>query len=90
MIADTLHVVAQCGIFLTGCSAIWLAMSRNFETRRFGCLIGLCGQPCWFYETISSAQWGMVLVVCVYTASWIRGVYTYWIRPQLMAHQTNG
>lgn len=71
-------MIAQLFIALFGVSAIFLSQSPNGRARKYACLLGLAGQPAWFYATISAEQWGMVALCCFYTVAWGRGVKTHW------------
>ena len=71
--------ISQIGILIFGCSAVWL-VGRKEHWRRWGYVMGLCGQPFWFYTTITAEQWGIVLLCCWYTYSWAQGVYNFWIK----------
>ena len=70
---------SQIMIFIFGCSAIWL-VARKEEWKRWGYIVGLIGQPFWFYVTIKTEQWGMVGLTVFYTYSWITGIWNYWIK----------
>jgi hypothetical protein len=72
----------QIAIAFTGVTAIWLSQSKNADWRRYACLFGLFGQPFWFYAAISAEQWGIVVLCCLYTVSWARGVLNNWIRTE--------
>lgn len=73
-------MIAQVFIFIFSASAIWF-VSRRESWRRWGYILGLCGQPFWFWTLIATEQWG-ILALCVwYTYSWGQGVWNYWIKP---------
>lgn len=69
----------QIGIAFTGVTAIWLSQDKRQNWRRFACIFGLIGQPFWFWSAISAEQWGIVVLCCLYTYSWARGVWNNWI-----------
>ncbi|MDY6970242.1 MAG: hypothetical protein SVR08_16535 [Spirochaetota bacterium] len=71
--------ISQIGIVVFGCSAIWL-VGRKEHWSRWGYIIGLISQPFWFYTSIKSQQWGIVLVSCWYTYAWCQGLWNYWIK----------
>ena len=73
----------QVGIAALGVTAIFLSQDSREAVRRWACVFGLCGQPFWFYATVTTQQWGMVFVCCLYTVSWARGVKTNWVQPYL-------
>ena len=76
----TQSTAIQLIILLTGAAAIWLSQSVSYNKRRQACLFGLIGQPFWFYTTISSQQWGLVALSALYTISWGKGAWLYWIK----------
>lgn len=69
-------------IVLFGVSAIWLSQSKSDILKKYACIFGLMSQPFWFYITIHTEQWGMVLVCMLYTIGWSRGFYNNWIRKE--------
>lgn len=75
-----MNLVAQIGIMVFGCSAVWF-VGRRERWRRWGYILGVLSAPFWFYTSITHKQWGIVLVCAWYTYSWGQGVWNYWIRP---------
>jgi hypothetical protein len=73
-------VIDQIAILLTGVPAVFLTQSRRESWRRFACLFGIAGQPFWIYAALSAKQWGIFLIALLYTAAWLKGVWTHWIR----------
>lgn len=84
MTSNENNIAVQVGIFLFGCSAIWL-VGRPESWRRWGYICGLCAQPFWFYMAIKNEWWGVLAVSCFYAYSWIQGVWFYWIKPDAIA-----
>lgn len=70
----------QIGIALCGVSAVWLSQDANEQCRRWAPLLGLAGQPFWFYSSFAAEQWGIFFLSFLYTWSWIKGVRTYWCK----------
>lgn len=70
-------------IAITGIAAVFLSQDERLNRKKYACLFGLAGQPCWFYETYFAAQWGIFGLTFVYTLAWSKGVYLYWIKPRL-------
>ena len=66
--------LAQVAIFIFGASAIW-CVGRPEPWRKWGYLLGLCGQPFWLYLTATKEQWGIFALCLWYTYSWCQGVY---------------
>ena len=67
-------------ILLTGAIPIWITQQSNESIKKYACLVGLSGQPFWFYETFSNQQYGIFVLTILYTAIWIIGFYNYWIK----------
>lgn len=74
-------VISQILIFVLGGAAMYL-LSRTDSIRRWGFILGLCGQPFWFYTQIVAENWGVVALSCVYTFAWCNGIYNYWIKKE--------
>lgn len=70
---------SQLMILIFGCSAIWL-VARKENWKRWGYILGLIGQPFWFYTSITNKQWAIVALTVFYTYSWVMGIYNYWIK----------
>ncbi|MBP8150223.1 MAG: hypothetical protein KAY21_10940 [Limnohabitans sp.] len=75
--------IDQLAIMLTGVSAAWILNGPEGRARRYACLIGLAGQPFWFWSTWSHGQWGMFIVTAGFTLAYLRGVWLTWIRPRI-------
>lgn len=76
-----MNSIAQIAVFIFGSSAIWL-VGRKEKWRRWGFILGLCGQPFWVYSFIVNHQYGMLAMTAAYTYSWGQGVYNYWIKKE--------
>lgn len=68
----------QIGIALCGVTAIWLSQDSRGSVRRWACLLGLAGQPFWFYATYKASQWGMFGLCFLYTWAWFKGFRSNW------------
>ncbi len=71
-------MIAQIMIALFGVGAVWLSQDARAERRRFAPILGLIGQPFWFYSAWAAEQWGIFALCFLYTASWLRGLRAYW------------
>lgn len=71
--------IAQIFIFIFGVSAIILVGKKD-PIRKWGFVLGLLGQPFWFYTAFTSEQWGVLLMCLFYTYSWGLGVYNNFIK----------
>lgn len=74
-----LDFLAQIGIGICGCSAVWL-VGRVERWRRWGYVMGLLGQPFWIYTTIHHQQWGILALSAWYAYSWASGLRNHWNR----------
>lgn len=72
----------QIAIAFTGVTAIFLSQSKSERLRKYACLFGLASQPFWFYATFTAQQWGIFALCFLYTFSWARGVWNFWIAPR--------
>lgn len=72
------HWAAQAWIVNWSLIGAFLMTSKQMETRKWGFVCGLISQPGWFYAVITAEQWGQLLMACVYTAMWIRGIKNNW------------
>jgi hypothetical protein len=70
----------QIGIALFGVAAVWLSQDKRESWRRFASIMGLIGQPFWFYATWKAGQWGMFGLCFLYNYAWGRGFYANWIK----------
>lgn len=70
----------QIGIAMCGLMAIWLSQCRHYDARKWACIFGLIAQPFWFLATWKAHQYGIFAVCFLYTFSWCKGFYTYWIK----------
>lgn len=72
----------QLFIAVSGTLSIWLTQQHREAWKRYACLIGMIGQPFFFYATYSAEQWGMFFLTFFYTYSWALGIYNNWIKPE--------
>lgn len=76
---DIPKLLAQLGILILGCSAVWL-IGRPEYWRRWGYILGLCSQPFWIYSSIRGGEWGVLILSFLYTYSWAQGVWFHWFK----------
>lgn len=67
---EVIDYVAQGMVFITGMLSVYLVSSPDPQTRMKAGLIGLAGEPFWLTTTIINEQWGISLLVLVYTFNW--------------------
>ena len=73
-------MLAQIIIATLGVAAIVLSQSLHPRAQRWASVLGLAGQPAWFYASYTGEQWGIFALSFVYTAAWAGGFYNYWLR----------
>lgn len=73
-----IDIIVQIGLFLFGAGAVLVVGMKKHRFRRWGYVLGLCGQPFWFYLAIDGKAWGVFLLVCIYTFSWGYGLKNNW------------
>lgn len=70
----------QIAIALTGGIAIWLSQQHRESWKKYASILGLIGQPFWFYATYKAEQWGIFGLTFFYTYSWAVGFKNNWIK----------
>lgn len=65
----------QIALALFGLSALYMAMGRNAQLRRWSPIVGLCGQPFWLYFAVNAGAWGMFALSVAYSLVYIRGAW---------------
>ena len=74
----------QIFIALTGFTAIYLTQQTNESLKRYACILGILGQPFWFYSSYTAEQWGIFALCFAYTWAWCIGVYNNWIKVKYL------
>ena len=54
-------------IGVTAVLALWLVAKGTPPSRLWGSVIGLIGEPFWFYSTWVTEQWGIFFVTFMFT-----------------------
>jgi hypothetical protein len=72
--------VEQLAIVVTGGIAIWLANDPRESWRKWASVVGLAGQPFWFFSLSGADQWGIMILAAIYTVAWARGFHASWRR----------
>ena len=68
-------------ILFTGVPAVFLSQSASPIARKWACVPALLGQPCWYVAAWQAGQGGIWLMSFLYTAGWLRGLWSFWIKP---------
>lgn len=74
-------MIEQTMIAIFGVTAVWLTQQGRQEWKRYACVLGLIGQPFWFYATFKAEQWGIFALSFCYTYSWGLGFWNNWVSP---------
>ncbi len=69
----TLANLAQVVIAAIGVTAVALSQSPNKNVSRWACVLGLLGQPAWFYSAMVSKNYGIFIISFLYTWAWGKG-----------------
>lgn len=72
-------MMEQLIIALTGGIAILLTQQKNEKLKKYASILGLIGQPFWFYSAYSNEQWGIFALCFFYTYSWALGFKNNWM-----------
>ena len=64
-------------LLIFGFSAVSIWCFAGVKYKRLGFIIGLCGQPFWFFTSFQAGQWGVFLLSIWFTINHIRGLYNY-------------
>lgn len=70
----------QLMIFVCSVTAVGLVTNGRRWGQKWGSLVGLAGQPFWFWDTWHAQQWGMfggtILFTLLYLRAFIREIRT--------------
>lgn len=77
-------MLEQIAIALLCVTAVFLSQDKRESWRKWAPVLGLLGQPFWFYATWKAEQWGIFALCFLYTFSWARGIWTYWIKKNVV------
>jgi len=75
----------QLAMALCGAAAAGMSQARSSAWRRWACVLGMAGQPFWFYAAWTQGQWELLAIALIYMAAWLRGLWVYWLAPQRAA-----
>jgi len=65
-------------IAIFGLTALWLALGKDDNLRKWSPICGLLGQPFWMYFAIRNGGWGILILTFFYTLVYIRGFIVQW------------
>ena len=75
-----MSVISQLMIACTGMVAIYLTQQNNQELKKYAPILGLIGQPFWYYTTLMNEQYGIFVLTLGYTYLWGLGLYNSWFK----------
>lgn len=75
-------ILIQFALAAFGLTAMWCATGRHAGRRKWAPVIGLMGQPAWFYFSISSHAWGLLALSVAYALVYVRGIRQQWGRHE--------
>ena len=76
-----MYTISQIMIFVCGVGSIAL-MSANNKHSKWGPVVGLLGQPFWFYSAITDGAWGIFASAILFTFFFSLGIYNFWLRKE--------
>lgn len=68
----------QLGLAVFGLGALAMALGRSDRLRRWAPVVGLLGQPLWFWFALRSEAWGLVVLAAAYTFVYAAGARMQW------------
>lgn len=77
-----LGIISQVIIACTGMVAIYLTQQSNDNLKKYAPILGLVGQPFWYYTTLTNGQYGIFLLTLGYTYLWGMGLYNSWFKEK--------
>lgn len=83
-----IDIGSQIWVTIFGLAALWSMNTDSPAWRARGVIFGLIGQPAWYVQLYLHDQWGMIPAYLGYTAAWIRGLWSYWVRPMLEIYES--
>lgn len=69
-------------LLLLGLLSIYFLSSEDIKYLKYGFIFGLCAEPFWLYSSITTGQWSITILVCVYTVCHIRGLINCYKREK--------
>lgn len=64
---------------IVGVSAIRITQAGTPGQQKWASVLGLIGQPAWFYIAYADKNWGIFVLCLFYTEAWVRGFKKHWI-----------
>lgn len=77
-----LSIISQLMIAFSGMVAIYLTQQGNLSLKKYAPILGLIGQPFWYYTTLMNEQYGIFVLTLGYTYLWGLGLYNSWFKGE--------
>lgn len=75
----TWKLVSNIVLGVVGVSAIRITQTGTEKQQKWASVLGLVGQPAWFYIAYADKNWGIFVLCMFYTEAWLRGFKKHWI-----------
>jgi hypothetical protein len=76
LLIEILDYASQAVITCTGFLSLYLMASQEAKVRMYAGLVGLFGEPFWFFTAYINEQYGILILVLIYGVNWIRLAYS--------------
>lgn len=76
LLIEILDYASQAVITCTGFLSLYLMASQEAKVRMYAGLVGLFGEPFWFFTAYINEQYGILVLVLIYGVNWIRLTYS--------------
>jgi hypothetical protein len=76
-----LDILAQATALICGVLAMFL-VAKKTQIKKWGYIIGMCGQPGWVGTLVYHKQWILVIYAAAITITWGMDIYNYWIKNE--------
>lgn len=74
--------ISQVIIGMLGVPAIYLSQCKDDKYKRIAPILGLLGQPFWFYSAFVTMNYGIFILCFFYSFAWFKGMRTYWFKKK--------
>lgn len=80
---NTFEIISQFAILIIMALTNYL-ISRTDKWNKWGFVVGLTGQPFWFYSTWINNQYGMFVLAIWCTYTWSIGIYNRFYKKEVL------
>lgn len=68
----------QLALAVFGLAALAMAMGQRPALQKWAPIVGLLGQPFWFWFAMRSSAWGLLVLAVAFTATYAFGAWVQW------------